>query len=152
MAEKGTYRLEKSPNGKWEIWREGAKRPFSTHTTKADAQARMRSILEPETKSAVSLPANAARKPAVSAVLKNLELLSPEDLLQVAQKVEYLANSRPIKSLKQMETSPEAVKPNKKPLKSALGACKDLGPGPTLEEFQAFRKELWRKFPREISQ
>ena len=129
MAGKKTYSIEKSPDGRWRVWREGAKRPSSHHGTKGEAQARARAFQDAQSGSAAPLPANAARKPTISTVLKNLERLSQKDLLQVAEKANSLARAGEVHPIKSR--------------KSVAGIMADLGPPPTREDIEQARREMW---------
>lgn len=129
MNNKGPYRIEKPSKGLWEVWREGAKRPSSRHRTKGEAQAQARVFQNAQSRSGGTLPASAARKPAISTVLKNLELLSQKDLLQVAEKANSLARSGAVHPMKSR--------------KSVAGIMADLGPPPTREDIEQARREMW---------
>jgi len=129
MNHKGPYRVEKSSKGLWEVWREGANRPSSRHRTKGEAQARARAFQDAQSRSGVTLPASAARKPTISTVLKNLEMLSRQDLLQVAEKANSLARGGAVHPMKSR--------------KSAAGVMADLGPPPTREDIEQARREMW---------
>jgi len=43
----------------------------------------------------------------------------------------------------------EASLPAKKPYRSLYGALADLGPGPSAEDIDEMRREVWATFPRD---
>lgn len=65
-------------------------------------------------------------------IIKKIEALTPEQQRKVENLVDSLTQSSP-----------------KKPRKSLMGLCEDLGIHITEEDIAEARKEMWGNFPRE---
>ncbi len=75
--------------------------------------------------------------------MSNLEL---EQVKRLAQ------NLSPAEKAELAEWLVHTAKPEQPPRKSRrpmYGLCADLGPGPTDEDIEEIRREMWKNFPRE---
>ena len=73
-------------------------------------------------------------------------------LEQVKRLIEQLSPSEKSQLLKWLNSSQESEQPgstSNPPRRSLRGLWADLGPGPSDEDIEEVRREMWRNFPRD---